>query len=470
MTSAGVQRALVLPPSDVGPALLSETEDQWFERKSARIDPRRLAETLVGFANAEGGVVVIGLSAGRVEGTLGFQRHRNALLQVPMDYTDPVVRAAHRITACVNHRGEADELLLWDVAPSTSLHATTKDQVFLRVGDETRRLTFAQRRELFYDKNQSGYESEPTRVPITAVDDRLLANYATRLSHPSPRRLLRARGLAEGRYLTVAGCLLFAEDPQKSFPNAHIRISRFAGTQRGSGVRQRLTEDARTEGPLPTALQEARRLVGKWQATRRALSGRGVFEDVPLVPEDAWLEGVVNAVVHRSYSLAGDHIHVDLFDDRVEIESPGRFPGLVDIRDPLHTTRYARNPRIARVCADLRMGQELGEGIRRMFEEMRLAGLTDPIYEQTAASVRLILSSEPVNRALDAQLPAETRAITTALREAGQLGTGDIAELLDIARPTVLRRLNALQDAGLVERVGKSPKDPRAFWRLARTK
>lgn len=77
-------------------------------------------------------------------------------------------------------------------------------------------------------------------------------------------------------------------------------------------------------------------------------------------------------------------------------------PGLVDPTNPLAVTSFARNPRIARVCADLRFGQELGEGIRRMFEEMRLAGLADPLYQQTSGSVRLTLSSEAVDRELEA--------------------------------------------------------------------
>lgn len=120
------------------------------------------------------------------------------------------------------------------------------------------------------------------------------------------------------------------------------------------------------------------------------------------MPEPAWLEGLVNAVVHRSYSVMGDHTRVDIFDDRIEIESPGRFPGLADPSTPLAISRFARNPRIARVCADLRFGQELGEGIRRMFEEMRLAGLTAPVYSQTSGSARLMLSCEAVDKELEA--------------------------------------------------------------------
>ncbi len=212
--------------------------------------------------------------------------------------------------------------------------------------------------------------------------------------------------------------------------------------------------------------------IERLQPVRRALTGSGRFGDVPLIPEDAWLEGLVNAVVHRSYSLSGDHIRFEIFDDRMEVSSPGRFPGLVDLSHPpgaLGALRFARNPRIARVCSDLHFGQELGEGIRRMFDEMRQAGLTDPVYHQTAGSVRLTLYAEPVDRELEARLPEHARAIMSALREGQRLSTGEVSELLRLSRPVVQRELAKLRKAGVIEWVGKSPKDPRAYWQVAPT-
>jgi ATP-dependent DNA helicase RecG len=214
---------------------------------------------------------------------------------------------------------------------------------------------------------------------------------------------------------------------------------------------------------------EAQKLVSDRQPRRRALTESGRFETFALVPEDAWLEGIVNAAVHRSYSLAGDHIRVEIFDDRIEIESPGRFPGLVDPADPLEAPRYARNPRIARVCADQNFGQELGEGIRRMFEEMRLAGLGDPLYEETQASVKLTLSGEAYDRELDSRLPRDSRAIIAALREGGALSTGEVAEVIGVSRLTAKHRLDQLKDAGMVIWTGKSLRDPRASWSLPPT-
>ncbi len=467
MSTVEAEKALNSPPGEVAPELLDLSEDQWFERKSGRIEPRDLAKVLVGFANADGGLVVIGLHDGRVEGIGSGASVRNALMQAGLDFCSPSIRTNHRLIDCRDADARPGQLLAIEVDSSEVVHANQRDEVFLRVGDENRRLNFAQRQELLFDKGQASYEVRPVGgVGFDDLDEELLGHYTSAIEAPDSRRLLQARGLAGGGELTVAGCLLFATTPQAHFPEAFVRVLRYRGRERGSGSRQQLIEDVRLEGPLPRQLLAAQEAVARLQPMRRALRPSGRFGDVPLVPQDAWLEGLVNAVVHRSYSMMGDHIRVEIFDDRIEVSSPGRFPGLVDLSNPLETVRFARNPRIARVCADLNFGQELGEGIRRIFEEMRHAGLEEPVYRQTSGSVALTLLAEPVDRRLDAGLPGGARAILAALRSAERLSTGEVTDLLGVSRPIAQRELNALREAGLVGWVGKSPKDPRAYWRL----
>lgn len=468
MTAGAIDVALAAEPTQRAKHLLALPESQWFDRKSVRIEPKKLAESIVAFANADGGTIVVGLSDGKVEGVDSGPKRLNDLMQAAVDFTDPTVPTQMHLYECVRDDGESDHLLVIEVPPGRNVYATNRDEAYLRLGDESRKLSFAQRRELFYDKSQSSFESERTELRVSDVDRGLLDTYAAVLGAPDAVRLLEARELAADDHLTVAGALLFAEHPERALPSAQVRVSRFQGTQRESGSRQNLIGDDRLEGPIPQLLDGARASIRRWQPTRRALAASGRFEDIGLVPEDAWLEGVVNAVVHRSYSIQGDYIHVDIYDDRIVIESPGRFPGLVDPANPLAIKRFARNPRIARVCTDLRITQEFGEGIRRMFDEMRSAGLSDPLYRQSAGSVQLTLSGEPTERRLTDALPSLQRQILTALRDAPELSTGEIAELTGAARPTVLRHLEALRDADYVQWIGKSRKDPRASWRLSR--
>ena len=466
MSTVAAEQALAQPPDQRGQTLLALREDQWYDRKSNRIKPAELANVMVGLANAEGGLIVVGLSAGKVEGVAARSGSMNAWRQAAMDYSVPPVPARTRLVECVNDRGERDHLLVVEVETSALVHSNQKDEVFLRVGDENRRLSFHQRQELQYDKGQASFESTVVEgASRRDLDDDLLMSYAEALKHPDPDRLLVARGLAtrEGG-MTVGAVLLFATQPQQWLPEAYIRVLRYQGTERGTGARQRLLSDERFEGPIPEQLHSARRSILDRIPARQALGRAGRFERIGLIPEDAWLEGLVNAAIHRSYSVSGDHIRVEIFDDRVEVESPGRFPGIVDTRDPLEITRFARNPRIARVCADLRFGQELGEGIRRMFEEMRLAGLADPQYVQTAGSVRVTLLSAPVDRALEARLPRGSREVLRVIRQAGRASTGELVDATGRSRPFVRAQLSALEHAGLIEWKGHSRKDPRAFW------
>lgn len=469
-STVDVEHARRLRREETGPALAAVTEDQWLDRSSIRVKPRELAKVEIGFGNADGGVVVVGIHDGEIEGTDGHKAHRNALMQAHIDFAQPPVRVKSQLLPCTRADGEPDHLLILEMRPGDDVHVNVKDEVFLRIGDETRKLTYGQRQELLYDRSHGAFEGRPvTGDPSELINDRLLDQYAQLLGHTEPLRLLQARGLTEDGRLTIGGLLLFGREPQRQLPEAFTRVLRYRGRERGAGTRQQLVHDVRVEGAIPHQLAEAQTVVSEHQPRRRALSEAGRFEHVPLVPEDAWLEGIVNATVHRSYSLAGDHIRVEIFDDRIEIESPGRFPGLVDPANPLEAPRVARNPRIARVCADQNFGQELGEGIRRMFEEMQLAGLGDPLYQETQASVRLILSGEPADRQLDARLPRGSRAIMSILRDGGSLSTGEVAEHIGVTRITAKSRLDQLREAGLIVWTGKSPSDPRASWSLPPT-
>ncbi|TVR30534.1 MAG: transcriptional regulator [Nitriliruptor sp.] len=463
-----IHATLALPTQERGPRLLELPEDQWFDRKSSRIHPRELADALIGLANAEGGVLVVGLHGGVIEGVGASPDRRNAWRQAAVDYTVPPVPTRFSEVECENDRGATDTLVVIEVAPSDRVHSNRRDEVFLRIGDETRRLTFGQRRELEFDKGQSNLETTPVHtIERTALDEDLLREFSVSAGANDTDRLLAARGLltADGR-VTIGATLLFSAAPQVELPEAYVRVLRYRGTARGSGRRQQVTEDIRIEGPLPTQIREAEQHVRALLPTRRALGGGGRFADVGAVPRDAWLEGLVNAVIHRSYSVMGDHIRVEIFDDRLEIESPGRFPGIVDVSRPEEIARFARNPRLARVLADLGFGQELGEGVLRMHEEMRLAGLADPGFHQTAGSVVLTLSYDPVDRELEARLPPAARALARTIREQGRASTGDLVSATGSSRPVVIRNLRVLEDAGVVEWIGTSPKDPRAYWRL----
>ena len=162
-STIAVARALAHDLAECGVALLAIPEDQWFKRKSARLRGPDLVEALIGFANADGGTIIVGLSSGVVEGTdTVAERRRSDWRQARLDCIPPV-RAEIQEVACAKTDGTPVTLILIEVEPSQSMHRNAADEVFLRVGDETRRLSYTQRRELEYDKGQAWYEA--TVVP-----------------------------------------------------------------------------------------------------------------------------------------------------------------------------------------------------------------------------------------------------------------------------------------------------------------
>ena len=468
MSAADLEAALAQVLDDDAAGLLTLPEGQYFERKSGRISPKDLAIPLVAMANAEGGAIVVGLHDGMVDGV--EPARVNALRQAAMDHTAPPVPVSHE-ERVIKVGGMSRTVLVMRVEPSDTLHSLTNGTAYLRVGDESRKLSAAQRQELAYDRGAAAYEGSPMKLTIEDLDQTQLGAYASALGAASVRQMLLARDLLDRRgRVTVAACLLFDERPQREYPNAVVRVLRYGDTDPGLGARMSLEDgrDIRIEGSLPHqiigAAAEIDQLMPKWQR----LGEGGVFEATPRIPRDAWLEGLVNAVVHRSYSIMGDHIRVEIFPNRIQITSPGRFPGLVDPARPLEIDRYARNPRISRVCSDLGVTRELGEGIRRMLDEMRRRGLADPIYTQMSSSVRLVLvASDAVPQEILSTLTPSARAILEVLRVTDQpLGTGQLAELAGISRMTATRGLSQLRDVGLVGWHGVSAKDPRATWRL----
>ncbi len=129
-----------LSPPERLDRLRSADEDQWFDRKSARVSARSLAETLVAFANAEGGLVVIGLSGGVPADAAADSKAANGWRQAGIDYADPPVRTEVRTLDWADATGRTGSFILIRVPPSEGIHATTKDEVFLRIGDEIARL------------------------------------------------------------------------------------------------------------------------------------------------------------------------------------------------------------------------------------------------------------------------------------------------------------------------------------------
>jgi len=466
-----IQQLQLLPEDRRVPALRERRESQWFDRKSARIRPRELADAMIAFANAEGGLIVLGIRDGIVEGTGADEGPHNGWRQAARDFARPPVPVHFELVSCITHAGKPDRLLIIEVETSEHVHENVRGEVYLRIGDENRRLGPMEVQEFRYDKGGTFFDGTPVPGASRAdLDDRLVEQFLRAVGGlHRPEDSLVSRGLLvrtrEGANPTIAGVLTLGRDPQQFLPEARLRLLRYQGTARETGERSNIISDVEGRGALRDQITFARRTLRRWLGAAVRLGPRGRFRPTTLIPVDAWLEAIVNAVVHRSYSIGGDHTRVALFADRLEVESPGRLPGLVRI-DTIRSTRFARNPRVARTVLELGYGRELGEGVDRMFEEMQRAGLPDPVYRQGPASVTVTLLMDPIGARMLRILPQGSERFVEFVLGGERVTTAEARDLLGVSVNTARRYLLALADAGYLRHERKSVRDPHGYWRL----
>ena len=206
-------------------------ESPLFDRKSARIDAKTLAIHLIAFANADGGMIAVGVEDdGTITGIDGHSEHINELLRAPFDFCKPSVRVETERLSCVNRDGTPDHILLIEVLQSNDLHANQADEVFFRVGDKSKKLNFEERLQLMYAKGTRYFEDTP--VPDAAMEDidiGFVKAYTEKLGYrKSPEEYLREnkefvseKGGKEA--VSAAAMLLFGRNPKRFFPRARIR-------------------------------------------------------------------------------------------------------------------------------------------------------------------------------------------------------------------------------------------------------
>ncbi len=186
---------------------------------------------------------------------------------------------------------------------------------FLRIGDKTRELKGADLRSLGYSKNTRHYEDEcNTNAEIEDLDEQLIADYKHRIGADDlpTHQVSKARGFirkinGEER-LTNAAVLLFAKTVTQFFSNCRIRFIQYDGTSAEVGTRMNIIKDFNIEEPLPRLIEKAKQFLSIQLREFTALDpNTGLFKTQPEYPEFAWLEGIVNAVVHREYAMTGNY-------------------------------------------------------------------------------------------------------------------------------------------------------------------
>ena len=176
--------------------------------------------------------------------------------------------------------------------------------------------------------------------------------------------------------------------------------------------------------------------------------------------------------------MSGNFITVYMYDDRLEIKSPGKLPSIVTV-DNIKDTRYSRNPRMARVLTEFGWVRELNEGVKRIYADMEEFFLEDPVYSEPEQSVKLVLKNNIVMRTMRAtsrvqsnistdlwnQLDDMEKAILTFMSSRKCTTRLELEQYTGRSSRTVTVRLNKLMDKGIIKRNGNLY-DPKQTYEL----
>ena len=348
--------------------------------------PRRddLADELAAFANTDGGVVLCGVTdGGDVQGMSREQMDEleQLLVAICTDIIKPPIRPAIL-------RKEIEEgmpFLLVEVPQGHTQHDSPGGS-YHRVGSSKRRMTSDERLRLAQQRGQARFlwfDKQPVQgTGFGSLDEALWKPLLSTVGAADPESALEKMGLLTSdengtTRTTVAGVLLCSRSPEEWLPNACITATCYRGNDRASEQ-----IDAQTiTGPLNRQITEAVAFVVR--NMRVGAYKNPARTDLPQYSEAALFEAIVNAVVHRDYSIRGSRIRLSMFTDRVEINSPGGLQNNLTI-DSMDVRQSTRNEALASIFGRIPVGAVRGSGDRQFFMERRGDGVPT-IFRETEA-------------------------------------------------------------------------------------
>lgn len=457
--------------------LVASEEGQYFDRKSlyegppskkkARVKREvrdQVAEYVAAFANADGGTLVLGVED---DGSLSGCPH-------PDDEVEKLLRAPEARLAPPQRAGRVVELdgqrlLVFDVSPAPRAVMVTGDGFPRREGDSVIQSSEEQINRIKDAGLVASPEARVARAELSDLDPVLIERAIAAAGFVgSPEEYLLARRLADRRGETLVlrqgAVWLFARSAGAiEHPNLGVRVFRVRGTEQRSGAQRNVQDFPWIDGNLVSVLARARDRVASLVGASSRLHDL-FFKEMPEYPPFAWQEALVNALAHRDYAIEGRGVEVHVYDDRMEISSPGGLLSDVRVESLLARERIhlSRNPRVGRVLTELGIMRQQGEGIPRIIEEMELSWLPAPELVSAEREFKVVLRNAPVFEGTDERWTAHVRQLPLDVRQKRALvvlvdrefRSGDYQELNRVDRDTAYRELNDLVERDLLRPIG----------------
>lgn len=429
-------------------SLLPQAESQQLETK--RVSGKMVAkalETICAFANTRGGWLVLGVEdfakAQGVDRLYGLKENPEAvdeLLRKLNTHLLPAVEGIQTVRVpCQLRDGSDGYLLTLKIPVSDKVHSILDDGTWTRGEASNRELNASEITELAYRRGVRSAESEPVDVDFDLLNSetwRLFLQGRGLLTGDIKDQLYRlglAKKVGSDLRPVRAAVLLFADEPgallAATGTRADVRIFHYRGNTVETGEVPNLKKPPKTiSGSLYRQIGETYAYLLNELADGLTLAKSG-FQTIHRYPERVIKEAITNSIIHRDYRLNRD-IHVRIFDNRIEVVSPGSFPGKITAANIARAGSFARNPLIARNLREFPEPPNIdaGEGVRMMFNLMQSSNLFPPFYRESREQVQEAVTVSLINE----ERPPIWQQVNDWIDRNGPIANADLCHIANL--------------------------------------
>ncbi len=446
--------------------ILIETEEShFFDHKAVEISGRKIQKICVAFANSDGGEFIIGIKdfGDEKDPEKRWQKNLkiedfNSHLQAISEIT-PTLDFSCIFLKCVELGGMVMQIR---IEKSASVHKTASGDVYQRNGAQSIKITDTQKIiELNFAKGASSFEDLvlPTVEPDYIVYSPKIKEFLDGFSPKTdPLEYVINENLVDTKTYDprVASLILFGENPSAYAPRkCSVKIARYE-TKEDDPERDYLKDTFTIEGSALDLINNSIDKISEIMSGVQVWTPEGL-KKLEYPPEAIW-EIVTNAIIHRDYSISDD-VHIYIFNNRIEIISPGKLPGYVTVENILDA-RFLRNHKIVRTLNRYKNApnKDMGEGLNTAFEKMKEWKLKPPIIEEINNSVKVTIPHIP--------LAQPTEQILKFLKSHDKITNSQARDITGIKSENLVKvEFYKLRDEGYLERIPEL-KGPASAWRL----
>ena len=374
--------------------MIPSAENQYIEFKREETSAQTLAEEIVAFANGEGGEIWLGVDD--QGGARGLSRHyEEDVMNICRTAVIPPLCPGYQVLQIPNADGVLVNIARISIPKGSDRpYYTSKNRYFIRVGSTKRVASREELTRLFQAAGLFHYDIvEVGGAQLKHLNQSAIADYFSRYhidflqeDEEERQRLIAASDIASERLIpTVGGLLVFGIAPERHLPQAGIALAVFNGTEISASLRDKKT----FLGGLPMQVDNALAAIKANIPIPSEIEGARRVDKLGY-PDKVFRELLVNACVHRNYSVIGSQIRVFIFDDRIEFISPGRLPNTVKVSKLTTGTSFSRNPLLVRLMENLGYMDKLGRGLPMVHQEARKRG-KPLVFQDEGEEFRVIL-------------------------------------------------------------------------------